>query len=104
FELTGCEVSFSGSYPGWTPNVNSEIKDVLVRTYEDQNNSKPRVVACHAGLECGILGTNYPEMDMISFDPTILWSHSPDERASISSAQKYWKFVIEILKNIPLKH
>src|SRR5690606_21785624 len=66
FELTGCEVSFSGSYPGWTPNVNSEIKDVLVRIYEDQNNSKPRVVACHAGLECGILGTNYPEMDMIS--------------------------------------
>ncbi|MBF6608646.1 MAG: aminoacyl-histidine dipeptidase [Flavobacterium sp.] len=104
FELTGCEVSFSGSYPGWTPNVNSEIKDVLVRIYEDQNNSKPRVVACHAGLECGILGTNYPEMDMISFGPTILGAHSPDERASISSAQKYWKFVIEILKNIPLKH
>ncbi len=103
FELTGCEVTFSGSYPGWTPNVNSEIKDVLVRIYEEQNNSMPRVVACHAGLECGILGTHYPEMDMISFGPTILGAHSPDERASISSAQKYWKFVLEILKNIPLK-
>ncbi len=62
------------------------------------------MVACHAGLECGILGTNYPGMDMISFGPTIKGANSPDERASISSAQKYWKFVLEILKNIPLKN
>jgi dipeptidase D len=103
FELTGCEVNLSGSYPGWTPNVKSEILDVLVPIYEKQNNEKPRVVACHAGLECGILGTNYPDMDMISFGPTIHGAHSPDERASISSAQKYWKFVLEILENIPLK-
>jgi dipeptidase D len=103
FELTGCEVEFSGSYPGWTPNVNSEILDVLVNIYEKQNSEKPKVVACHAGLECGILGTNYPEMDMISFGPTIHGAHSPDERASISSAQKYWKFVLEILENIPEK-
>lgn len=103
FELMGCEVNFSGSYPGWTPNVNSPILDVLVDLYEKQNNEKPKVVACHAGLECGILGTNYPDMDMISFGPTIHGAHSPDERASISSAQKYWKFVLEILKNIPLK-
>ncbi len=103
FELTGCEVVFTGSYPGWTPNVKSEILDVLVGLYENQNGEKPRVVACHAGLECGILGTNYPDMDMISFGPTIYGAHSPDERASISSAQKYWKFVLEILQNIPLK-
>jgi dipeptidase D len=103
FELVGCEVELSGSYPGWTPNVNSEILDVLVGIYEKQNNEKPKVVACHAGLECGILGTNYPEMDMISFGPTIHGAHSPDERASISSAQKYWKFVLEILGNIPVK-
>jgi len=103
FELTGCEVVFSGSYPGWTPNVNSEILDVLVNIYEKQNSEKPKVVACHAGLECGILGTNYPGMDMISFGPTIHGAHSPDERASISSAQKYWKFVLEILENIPVK-
>ena len=103
FELTGCEVALTGSYPGWTPNVNSEILDVLVGIYEKQNNEKPKVVACHAGLECGILGTNYPGMDMISFGPTIHGAHSPDERASISSAQKYWKFVLEILKNIPKK-
>lgn len=103
FELVGCEVELSGSYPGWTPNVNSEILDTLVGIYEKQNNEKPKVVACHAGLECGILGTNYPDMDMISFGPTIHGAHSPDERASISSAQKYWKFVLEILSNIPVK-
>jgi len=104
FELMGCEVEFSGSYPGWTPNAKSEILDVLTGLYEKQNGTKPAVVACHAGLECGILGTNYPEMDMISFGPTIKGAHSPDERASISSAQKYWKFVLEILENIPSKN
>ncbi|MXN90688.1 beta-Ala-His dipeptidase [Flavobacterium sp. Sd200] len=104
FELIGCEVSQTGSYPGWTPNVNSPILEVLKEIYEKQNGAKPNVVACHAGLECGILGTNYPDMDMISFGPTIKGAHSPDERASISSAQKYWKFVLEILQNIPLKN
>lgn len=104
YELFGCEVEFGGSYPGWTPNVNSEILDVLTSIYEKQNGAKPNVVACHAGLECGILGTNYPNMDMISFGPTIHGAHSPDERASISSAQKYWKFVLEILQNIPVKN
>ncbi|MSP84694.1 MAG: aminoacyl-histidine dipeptidase [Flavobacteriaceae bacterium] len=103
FELSGCEVTLSGSYPGWTPNVKSEILDVLVAIYEKQNNEKPKVVACHAGLECGILGTNYPDMDMISFGPTIHGAHSPDERASIKSAQKFWKFVLEILESIPEK-
>ena len=101
YELFGCEVEFGGSYPGWTPNVKSEILNVLVSIYEKQNGSKPRVVACHAGLECGILGTNYPGMDMISFGPTIHGAHSPDERASISSSQKFWKFFLEILNNIP---
>lgn len=104
FELIGCEVTLSGSYPGWTPNVNSPILEVLKDIYEKQNGQQPHVVACHAGLECGILGTNYPNMDMISFGPTIKGAHSPDERASISSAQKYWKFVLEILSNIPEKN
>lgn len=104
FELFGCEVDFAGSYPGWTPNVNSPILKVLETIYEKQNQEKPKVVACHAGLECGILGTNYPEMDMISFGPTIHGAHSPDERASISSSQKFWKFLLEILENIPEKN
>ena len=101
FELMGCEVEFSGSYPGWTPNPTSEILDVLVDIYEKQHNEKPDVVACHAGLECGILGTHYPNMDMISFGPTIKGAHSPAERANIESMQKFWNFVLEILKNIP---
>ncbi|WP_010250042.1 aminoacyl-histidine dipeptidase [Myroides injenensis] len=101
FELMGCEVEFSGSYPGWSPNPESEILDIMVDIYEKQVGEKPNVVACHAGLECGILGTNYPDMDMISFGPTIRGAHSPVERVSIKSVQKYWKFVLEILTKIP---
>ena len=101
FELTGCEVELSGDYPGWTPNMDSSILKVLSSLYEKLNGEKAHVAACHAGLECGILGQNYPDMDMISFGPTIKGAHSPDERASISSAKKYWEFVLEILKEIP---
>ncbi len=103
FELAGFSVETGGSYPGWKPNRESEILTVLEKKYEELFNEKPHVMACHAGLECGILGTNYPEMDMISFGPTIKGAHSPDERASITSAQKYWKFTLEVLKNIPMK-
>ncbi len=104
FELTGCEVELSGDYPGWAPNMDSDILKVMVPIYERLNNGeKPHVAACHAGLECGILGTNYPDLDMISFGPNIKGAHSPDERAQISSAQKYWEFVLEILKHIPKK-
>jgi dipeptidase D len=101
FELTGCEVEFSGDYPGWAPNMDSPILKVMEQLYEDLNGEKPHVAACHAGLECGILGQNYPDMDMISFGPNIKGAHSPDERAQISSVQKYWKFVLAILKAIP---
>ena len=105
FELAGCKVELSGDYPGWAPNMDSAILKVMVPIYERLNNgAKPHVAACHAGLECGILGTNYPEMDMISFGPNIKGAHSPDERAQISSAQKYWEFVLEILKNIPKRN
>ena len=103
FELSGFEVSFSGEYPGWLPNINSDILKVLDHLYEKLHGEKAKIAACHAGLECGILGQNYPKMDMVSFGPTILGAHSPDERASISSTQKFWKFLIEILKNIPNK-
>ncbi|QKX05969.1 aminoacyl-histidine dipeptidase [Aquimarina sp. TRL1] len=101
FELCGCQVKTSGDYPGWAPNMESPILKVLDTLYQKLNGEKAHIAACHAGLECGILGQNYPDMDMISFGPTILGAHSPDERASISSLQKYWKFVKEILANIP---
>lgn len=103
FEMAGYSVSFSGAYPGWAPNMDSPILKVMEQLYEELNGEKAHVAACHAGLECGILGQNYPNMDMISFGPTIKGAHSPDERASISSTKKYWDFVIEILKNIPKK-
>ncbi len=104
FELAGFNVEFSGSYPGWLPNVNSEILKTVTKLYEDLHNEKPNVAACHAGLECGILGQNYPKMDMVSFGPNIKGAHSPDERAQISSTQKFWKFLLEILKNTPVKN
>ena len=103
FELAGFEVEFSGAYPGWNPNPNSEILKITEKVYTRLFSEEPRVVACHAGLECGILGQNYPEMDMVSFGPTIRGAHSPDERVSVSSVQKFWKFLLEILKEIPSK-
>ncbi|MEP0132162.1 MAG: aminoacyl-histidine dipeptidase [Eudoraea sp.] len=101
FELADCTVTLTGEYPGWSPNPNSEILEVLKDQYEILFSEKPKVVACHAGLECGILGKNYPEMDMISFGPTIKGAHSPDERVSISSVKKFWTFLLQILKNTP---
>ena len=103
FELADFSVVLSGDYPGWAPNMDSAILKVLDSLYEKMNGEKAHVAACHAGLECGILGTNYPKMDMISFGPTIKGAHSPDERACISSTQKFWSFLKEILKEIPLK-
>jgi dipeptidase D len=103
FELTGCEVEFTGDYPGWTPNMDSEILRLMTKIYKELNDEEPHIAACHAGLECGILGTHYPKMDMVSFGPTIRGAHSPDERAQISSVQNYWKYVLEILRQIPKK-
>ncbi|NHF61165.1 aminoacyl-histidine dipeptidase [Flavobacteriaceae bacterium TP-CH-4] len=103
FEEAGWSVTLSGDYPGWKPNPDSEILKVLEQKYQELFQEKPKVVACHAGLECGILGRNYPHMDMISFGPTILGAHSPDERVQISSVKKFWKFVLGILKDAPKK-
>ena len=101
FELANFKVELSGSYPGWQPNINSEILKICTHLYENLFGKKAKVAACHAGLECGILGQNYPLMDMVSFGPTIKGAHSPDERVGISSVQKFWKFLQQILKNIP---
>lgn len=103
FKLGNFDIKLSGLYPGWKPNPNSAILKVLKNVYVNLFKENPNILACHAGLECGILGTNYPSMDMISFGPNIRGAHSPDERASISSTLKYWKFVLEVLKNIPNK-
>ena len=103
FELAGIPVNFSGSYPGWKPKPEAEIIKTMTEIYEKNFGAKPAVVACHAGLECGIIGANYPNMEIVSFGPTIKGAHSPDERASISSSQKFWKFLLDVLANIPKK-
>ena len=82
-------------------SVSNSILKILKELYIKLNNDEPHVAACHAGLECGILGTHYPEMEMISFGPNIKGAHSPDERAQISSVQKFWVFLKAILADIP---
>jgi dipeptidase D len=101
FELAGYQVQLSGDYPGWNPNPTSEILKIVTTQYKQLFGEAPSVVACHAGLECGILGKNYPDLDMISFGPTIKGAHSPDERVQISSVQKFWKFLQAILVQTP---
>lgn len=103
FELADFKVNISGDYPGWEPITTTKILTVLKNTYEKMFAETPKIQACHAGLECGILGSNYPNLEMISFGPTIRGAHSPDERVNISSTQKFWAYLIEILKNIPEK-
>ncbi|MCC6251852.1 MAG: aminoacyl-histidine dipeptidase [Bacteroidia bacterium] len=103
FELIGANVAYSGSYPGWTPKPESDIVKIMSSLYVKMFNDQPLVNACHAGLECGILNGPYPNIDMISFGPTIRGAHSPDEKVSISSVQKFWKYLLETLKNISNK-
>lgn len=103
FENIGCEVIQGGEYPGWKPNPDSAILNVMENLYKKMFNEEPKVKACHAGLECGILGKHLPEVDMISFGPNIRAAHSPDEKVQISSVQKFWKFYLETLKAVPIK-
>ncbi|MBR6354731.1 MAG: aminoacyl-histidine dipeptidase [Paludibacteraceae bacterium] len=98
FAVAGAEVEFSGAYPGWKPNLNSRILGVMKDIYTKKFGNAPRIVTIHAGLECGIIGRNYPGMDMISFGPTIEHPHSPDERVNIATVQKYYDFLLETLK------
>jgi len=101
FELIGGKVQFGGSYPGWTPRPDADIVSVMSNLYKEMFKEDAHVMACHAGLECGILGTNYPDMEMISFGPNIRGAHSPDECVQISSVQKYWALLLETLQRIP---
>lgn len=101
FTLAGYSVETGGDYPGWLPDPDSEILDLLSNRYKALFGAAPEVIAGHGGLECGILKDHYPQMDMISFGPTILGAHSPDERASVSSVQKFWKLLLDVLAHIP---
>lgn len=103
FELAGAEIKFKGGYSGWQPNMNSAILITMKETYQKMFGKEPEVKAIHAGLECGILSTNYPHWDMISCGPTLMSPHSPDERLYIPSVKIFWEWMVEVLKNIPVK-
>ena len=103
FSLAGAKVEFAGGYPGWKPNLDSPILKEMTKVYEKDFGKTPKIMIIHAGLECGILGTNYPGMDMISFGPTIRYPHSPDEKVNIETVKKFWNFLLATLANIPKK-
>jgi dipeptidase D len=94
------ETKHNGSYPGWAPVHGSKIVNMMADLYREMFKSEPKVSACHAGLECGILGTNYPDVEMVSFGPNIRGAHSPDEKVQISSVQKFWDYFLEALKRV----
>ncbi len=103
FHLAGADVVLDGQYPGWKPNPDSPITKKMFDLYKVQFGKEPKIYAIHAGLECGLLGGVYPNWDMISFGPTICFPHSPDEKVNVPSVQKFWDFLVETLKNVPVK-
>ncbi|MCX6156722.1 MAG: aminoacyl-histidine dipeptidase [Ignavibacteriae bacterium] len=104
FELAGASnIVFDGQYPGWKPNPKSPILQVMLEGYKKQFGTTPKIAAIHAGLECGLIGGVFPNLDMISFGPTIRNPHSPDEMCEISTVGKFWDYLVETLKNVPKK-
>jgi len=103
FEPAGAKIVFDGEYPGWKPNMDSPILKTMQEVYNSKFGRVPEIKAIHAGLECGLLGGVYPNLDMISFGPTIRYPHSPDEKVHIGSVKKFWDFLVETLKAIPKK-
>ena len=103
FQLIGAEVTLSGSYPGWKPDMESPILKTTSQVYKTMYGKTPAIKAIHAGLECGILGGVYPGLDMISFGPTIKYPHSPDEKVNVPSVKKFFDFLCETLKQVPVK-
>ena len=102
-ELAGFDVELTGSYDGWNPDMNSPVLHAMKESYKRLFGSEPSVTAIHAGLECGIIGGTYPNLDMISFGPTICYPHSPDEKVEIASVGKFYAFLLDTLKNAPEK-
>ena len=104
FQLINADVKLTGGYPGWKPNMNSAILKTMSKIYQDLFGKAPMVKAIHAGLECGLIAGVYPNLDMISFGPTIKYPHSPDEKVNIASVGRFWDYIVEILKNVPSKN
>ena len=100
FRLAGAEVLHTDGYPGWTPDPDSEVLTITVNSYKNLFGVEPVVRSIHAGLECGLFLEKYPELDMVSFGPTIRGAHSPDERLDILATGKFWKHLVDVLENI----
>jgi dipeptidase D len=100
FELAGANVTHSDGYPGWTPNPTSKILETTVKSYKKLFGAEPAVRSIHAGLECGLFLEKYPNLDMVSFGPTIKGAHSPDERLDIETTEKFWKHLVDVLERI----
>ncbi len=100
FSLAGAEVKIGDGYPGWTPNMDSELLKISKSVFRELFETEPEIKAIHAGLETGLLGAKYPGIDMISFGPTIQGAHSPDERVSIPDVEKFYKLLKGLLKNL----
>jgi len=103
FELMGAQVVHEGAYPGWNPNMDSPILKTMQTVYQALFGTPPEIKAVHAGLECGLIGAAYPDMDMISFGPTMQFPHSPDEKVNIATVQKFWDYLTATLRAIPEK-
>lgn len=100
FDLIGAESVFSGDYPGWRPNLQSRVLEIMKPVCKKVYDHEPAVKAVHAGLECGIIGAVYKQLDMISFGPTIQFPHSPDERVHIKSVERFWQVLVKTLEHI----
>ena len=103
FLLSECRIVHPDGYPGWKPNTNSEILKITRESYTKLFEIEPIVRAIHAGLECGLFLEKYPDLDMISFGPTIKRAHTPEEQISIETTQKFWDLLVDVLKNVPEK-
>lgn len=100
FEMIGGEVTFDDAYVGWAPNPNSNVLKIAEKSYEDLFGAKPKVEALHAGLECGLFLEKMPDLDMVSFGPTLKDIHSPNEKVDIKSVEQYWKLLREIIERL----
>jgi dipeptidase D len=103
FELAGADIEVSGAYPGWKPDTSSSIMKTVRDTYQQLFDKVPEIMVIHAGLECGLFKTAYPNWDMVSFGPTIKFPHSPDEKVNVATVELYWQLLLAVLKNIPTK-
>lgn len=97
FALAGASVKFGDGYPGWKPNMQSKVKEIVEQSYRKLFGGTPRFEAIHAGLECGLILEKYPDMDMISVGPTIIGNHAPGEKIQISTVEKFWKLLLDVL-------